>query len=124
LQPLTGTDLLAQATQVLVDNGYKSVETELPGNWSATKARIFEDPYSIVAVIVYDTWTELNERWSDAQDTLVSVISQYVSKGEAKAWEGYVVLMTPAPIGASVRTDVTRIRYDTNRVRKLVATGG
>ncbi len=119
---LTSTDILAAATDALCSSGYARVG-DTRESAQTPSARLFEDPYGIVAVVVYETWEDLSSRWPDAQAWLVDVISKSMSSSEAKAWEGYLVLLTPSVVGTSAHTDADRIRYDTARVRKLVATG-
>lgn len=117
---LTPTQLVAAATEFLHDGGYTSVVDQVPdsGNF-----RVFEDPYGIVAVHVYDTWGDLKRGWPDAQAGLVELMSTHLTRPEPKAWEGYLVVMCPTPVAAEDADTLTAIRYDTNRVRKLVATG-
>jgi hypothetical protein len=84
---------------------------------------VFEDPYSIVAIVVYDAWQDLLSTWQDTQGAFVELISRHLSSSEAKAWEGYLVLLTPAAPPPERRQAVAEIRRDTSRVRKLLATG-
>jgi hypothetical protein len=119
---LTPTDLLAAASAGLEEGGYARVEEAKLGAWPISGARLYEDAYSIVTVIVYETWAELESGWPDAQGALVELMSAHMTSADAKSWEGYLVLLTPGSSPAA--TDgVSAIRYDTSRVRKLVATG-
>ena len=86
-------------------------------------SRVFEDPYGIVAVHVFDSWRQLTEQWPVAQGRLVELISEHLTRPEPKAWEGYLVLLTPGLLPPTQRTRLNDLRYDTHRVRKLVATG-
>ena len=45
--PVTVTALVAVATKTLEESGYKIVDPTGAGNWSATAARVYEDPYSV-----------------------------------------------------------------------------
>lgn len=117
---LTTSQLLAATTELLESGGYNSVQ---PSNGWASNSRVFEDPYGIVAVVAYQTWSDLAEKWPDAQGQLVELISAHLTRPEPKSWEGYLVLLTPSEAPASARSQLADIRYDTNRVRKLVATG-
>lgn len=120
---LTSSSLLAAATEILLQGGYRvregsSVESRL------STERLFEDPYGVVSIVVHDTWQSLASTWRDGQARLVELISARVGPADAKAWEGYLVLLTPGIAATSEeRTVARRIRYDTSRVRKLVATG-
>ena len=84
---------------------------------------VFEDTYGIVAVIVYESMKQLLSEWTEAQSALVGIISKYVERTDAKASEGYLVLLTPAGLPTTDRDAAMRIRYDTGRVRKLLGTG-
>lgn len=120
-ESLTTTNLLAAASGLLLSGGYQQVhERSVDDRWHASNVRLFEDRFGIVAIVVYETWRDLLSRWPDAQAALVDLISQNVSSNDAKAWEGYLVLLT---LGVGSHSEVNTIRYDTSRVRKLVATG-
>jgi hypothetical protein len=115
---LSTIQVLAEATAVLEAGGYRT--TDPPESWPAS-ARVFEDPYGIVALHVYDTWEQLETDWTDAQGLLVDLISSHVRKAEPKAWEGYLVLFTVGQVVEANNQVLVDLRYDTNRVRKLVA---
>ena len=120
---LTPTDIIASATHVLTDHDYRRVSGELDPNLSTTGIRLFEDEYGIVAVAVYDSWEELEAKWIDAHSALVDLLERHVMKTEGKAWDGYVVLITPLQLTREQLAAATDIRYDTHRTRKLVITG-
>ena len=121
MESLTTTDILAAVSKILESGGYQQIEPARFDAWSKANVRLFEDPYNIVAVVVYDTWRDLSSNWISEQASLVELISSYVKRTEPKAWDGYLVLLTTGV--ASNEAEVTQIRYDTSRVRKLVATG-
>ncbi len=118
---MTTSQLLAAASEVLQEGGYTSVPAT--NGWFDSDSRLFEDPYGIVAVFAYATWGDLSATWQDAQGRLVELISTHLRSPEPKAWEGYLVLITSSPTPLDARSELAEIRYDTNRVRKLVATG-
>ena len=120
---LTVTEVLAGATETLETHGYRRANLDTTGMWQTANVRLFEDDYGIVAVVVYDTWGELSSEWVDAQALLVELVSKYTTSYDPKSWEGYLVLLTPSPVAREGRLELTRIRYDVSRVRKLVATG-
>jgi hypothetical protein len=117
---LTTIQLLASVTEVLKENGYQQVAT--PTDW-ANSARLFEDEYGIVALRVYDTWRSLRDEWNIAQGQLVDLISDRLKRPDPKSWEGYLVLMTEGEVPDAERREMVDLRYNTNRLRKLVATG-
>lgn len=117
---LTTSQLTAAASELLHSGGYNPVQ---PTDGWNSNARLFEDPYGIVAIYVYETWSDLAETWPDAQGRLAELISIHLERPEPKSWEGYLVLLTPSAAPLAARSEIAEIRYDTNRVRKLVATG-
>jgi hypothetical protein len=120
---LTVTELLANATKILETYGYTRVNLDMTENWQTSNVRLFEDDYGIVAVVVYDTWGDLLSNWIEAQASLVELVSKYTTRDDPKSWEGYLVLLTPSPVAKQNSLELTKIRYDISRVRKLVATG-
>ena len=121
--PFTSTTLLASSAELLEASGYKPVPIDVASPLRALDARLFEDPFCVAAVVAFNTCQELLERWPDAQSALIDAVSVRLSRSEPKAWDAYLVLLTPALVSEDVRPDVTAIRYDTTRLRKLVATG-
>jgi hypothetical protein len=117
----TTTDLIAAATQVLLEGGYRQINGRFP-DWSTPTSRLFEDEYSIVGIAIFDTCKELLQTWPDVQAVLVDVISRHVGSQESKSWDGYLVLLTPG-VAPSESEALETVRYDTTRLRKLVATG-
>ena len=120
---MTPTDLLAAASKVLEKGNYSRIKDAQIDKWSISNSRLYEDPYSIVAVIVYETWEDLLSNWMGAQTELVELISEYITSADAKAWEGYLVLMTPNLLPRDAQIKASEIRYNTSRVRKLLGTG-
>lgn len=119
---LTVLEITAIATRLLEDGGYKPVgqsRTDLP----PFKARLYEDPYGIVALEVFETVGDLISEWTEAQGALVDVITGAVGQGEAKAWDGYLLLISPGLADTLEDSKVEDIRADTVRVRKIIATG-
>ena len=119
---LTSTEVLAAATVSLVAGGYRRIDTTSE-DWGIPNSRLFEDEYGLVAVVVYETWEALAAEWVVAQGALVELISRHLSRSHPKSWEGYLVALTPGSRGRSGRQEWMNIRYNTNRLRKLVASG-
>lgn len=117
----TATDLIATASEVLLEGGYKQINGQFP-DWGTPSSRLFEDEYGIVGVAIFETCKELLQTWPDVQAALVDVISRHVGSQESKSWDGYLVLLTPG-LAPSERDALEAVRYDTTRLRKLVATG-
>jgi hypothetical protein len=119
---LSATQIMAAASSLLLHNGYRQSAASLGDQWNVESARLFEDPYSVAALVVFPTWAELKENWTSAQADLVGAMSHSISSADPKVWEGYLILLTPSTPGAD-RGILDTIRRDTSRVRKLVATG-
>ena len=120
---LSATNLRLAAAEILARRGYKPVSDPGQGIWPVSEVRLLEDEYAIVAIVAYDTWDDLKSTWSEAQAALVELMSRFVSRSDAKAWDGYLVLLTAGGVGVGDYAELRRIRYDTTRLRKLVVTG-
>jgi hypothetical protein len=117
----TTTDLIASASQVLLEGGYRQINGRFP-EWGTPTSRLFEDEYSVVGIAIFETCEELLRTWPDVQAVLIDVISRHVGSQESKSWDGYLVLLTPA-LAPSESEAIEAVRYNTTRLRKLVATG-
>ncbi len=121
---ITPQAVLAEAQRLLEAGGYHVLRDAEPLiGVPAERGLLAEDKYGIVALAVYGTWADLWQNWAEVEGAVVSLISEKFSRAEAKAWEGYLVLLTPAPVGPEAAQEANTIRYDTHRVRKLVGTG-
>lgn len=120
---LTSTDIIASASEFLIQGGYHRIRESFAGVTLQQNARLFEDPYGVIELVVYDTWNELSSRWSDAQGMLVDTISKFMHSSDPKAWDGYLVLLTPSLLPGAAAEKASQIRNNTNRVRKFLATG-
>lgn len=121
--PFTATELIAAATEFLVGGGYSQVPSDVCEPYDLAGARVFEDPYGVAAIVIFDTWEDLASTWPDYQSGLVDLMSSYVPSVEPKAWEAYLVLLTPGGLGDTAHAQAGAIRYDMTRVRKLVEAG-
>ena len=119
----TVTTLVAAASEILESAGFKVVNPSAMGTWMATEARVYEDAFSIACIAVYETWTDLWSLWADDQAALVSLISKHFSRTDAKAWDGYLVLLTPSIVPTTARHNAVEIQRNTVHVRKLFGSG-
>ena len=119
----TVTALMATANNILRDADFKVAEVGVASPWRAASARVYEDSYSVVCVAVYETWADLDALWMEDQATLVDLISNRLTRAEAKAWDGYLVLLTPSVVPTTDLLKAVRIQRDTLYVRKLLADG-
>jgi hypothetical protein len=117
----TPTDLIAAASQTLTDGGYHQAAGRFQ-EWDTPSARLFENEYNVVGIAVFDTCGELLGTWPDLQGSLVDVISRHIGHEESKSWDGYLVLLSPG-LAPSEGAAIEAVRYNTTRLRKLVATG-
>lgn len=120
---LSQTEILAAATNILSKNGFSEIESIYLKGIDRESYRLFEDVYSIVAVVAFPNWQALVSGWIEAQSSLVELISEHLSQEEDKCWEGYLAMLTTGLVPTSEQKQVERIRYDTARIRKLVTTG-
>lgn len=119
-EPLTQSVVLRLTHTLLTSNGFRVTRgiesTDLP----VDRTLLAEDEYSVIALVTYETWSELASDWTSAQAELVALLGQRLARSAPKAWDGYLVLIClgTAPDAA----EVSKIERDTTRVRKIVAT--
>lgn len=118
---LTISEVLAVSSEILEREGFG--RTTVAFRDSVVPHRVFEDPYSIAAVFVFEQWQDVLDAWPTAQGLLVELLSEKLDPSLSKAWDGYLVLLTPAPIPVDDAAVAESIRYNTTRVRKLVGAG-
>src|SRR6516162_6945677 len=119
--PLSPTVIIAAAREILANNGFRiASESEITA-FQPGRSLLAEDDYSVIALIAYDTWSELQAEWGDAQAELVTLLAKRLARSAPKAWDGYLVLFCAAP--TSDIGGVSAIERDTTRARKIVATG-
>lgn len=116
---LTQTQIASGIAETMLGAGYVVVESLTP----TYLTQVFEDPYGVVATAFFSDWPELHASWPDAQGELVEILSRALDRTEPKAWEGYLVLVTSAPVSADEARAVAAIRKDITRLRKLVIGG-
>jgi hypothetical protein len=125
MQTLSRVQIVGAIHSYLVDGGYEyatDIDGDLIHGALEESLRVYESRYSVIAVAYYETWTALESRWVEAQSLLVDLITKYFRRGEAKAWEGYLVLLTQDQLLADPQ-GIDRIRRDTTRLRKIVIAG-
>ena len=109
-------DLLVLVEGLLGTAGMQRVATpNLPSLWG-----VYEDVYAVVGVAEYETIDELVTGWLDAQEQLAGLMSGSVTNIGAKAWDGYLVLVcSQTPLGEQI-AQLSEIRSNTRRTRKLL----
>lgn len=114
--------MIALASETLSLNGYRVVREMTDMKKLGDQALLAEDDYSVISVVAFETWQQLENNWEEAQADLVDLLARRLSRSAPKAWDGYLVLLCASE--PSDRLDADRIERDTSRVRKIVATGG
>jgi hypothetical protein len=115
--------ILGEAERILSENGYH-VEREREGiELPKGRSLVAEDIYGIIALVIYDTWTDLEENWANTQGAVVDFLSKKLPRTEPKTWEAYLLLITPIPSTDGILHKAEEIRHDVTRLRKLVITG-
>lgn len=118
---LSASSMIALASETLSLNGYRVVRDMTDMKKLGDRALLAEDAYSVVSVVAFETWQQLEKDWAEAQADLVDLLARRLSRSAPKAWDGYLVLLCAGePLD---RVDADRIERDTSRVRKIVATG-
>lgn len=116
---LTQSQINSGIAESMLAAGYEEIAAREPDHL----AQIFEDPYGVVATAFYSDWAQLHRSWPDAQGELVEILSEALDRSEPKAWEGYLVLVTPEVVSTEEARALAVIKKDINRLRKLVVTG-
>lgn len=118
----SSVDLLAGFDYLMLSSDMQKVSSAQTARWPSY-SRLYEDRFSIVGCFYFDSFTSLSNNWLDAQDLLVSVLSANLPQGDAKSWDGYLVLLTNGSVSRNQALKLTEIRFNTRRVRKVVITG-
>ena len=92
-QGLTTNTILALASEYLSSHGFR-VSRDLGSTaFPIDRTLLAEDRLSVLALVIFDTWQQLEKEWGDAQAELVSIITKALSKATPKAWDGYLILI-------------------------------
>lgn len=119
---LTTSVLLALASEVFTGHGFRVVRDLTDFAHSSDRGLLAEDEFSVVSVVTFETWQQLESEWLETQADLVELLARRLSRAAPKAWDGYLVLLCVGEPPS--RQAVSAIERDTTRVRKIVATGG
>ena len=109
----TVTNLTAATSEALYGAGFREVSTAALDDWRAAVVRLYEDEYSIVCVAIYETWADLDTHWMLDQANLIDLMSRNIVRTDPKAWEGYLVLLTPSIVPSPEREKAILIQRDT-----------
>lgn len=120
---LNATEIAAAADAVLERSAYRRLDSSQRLLSPETTARIYEDVYGVVWLSVFESVAALLRGWHEQQAAFVELLTQHLASEDAKAWDGYLVLLSGDAHHREQAADIEEIRRDTRRVRKLVATG-
>lgn len=112
--------LLALASEQLSANGYRVVRDATLSALPSERSLLAEDEYGVVALVAYESWSQLDSEWSEAQAELVGLLGRRLARSAPKAWDGYLVLLCTG-LSPDI-SSVAQIERDTTRIRKIVAT--
>ena len=118
---LSASSMIALASETLSQNGFRVVREMSDMKRLGDQALLAEDSYSVISVVAFETWQQVEKDWTEAQADLVDLLGRRLSRSAPKAWDGYLVLLCAGE--PSDRLEADRIERDTSRVRKIVATG-
>jgi len=120
---LSREQVLGESVDILSKNGFSVVSDAPLQRIDNTHQRVFEDAYSVVAIVFFDSWNDLRHAWIDVQASFVEMISKHFTKEDRKSWEAYLVLLSTDLVPFRETTCAREIRYNTNHVRELLGTG-
>lgn len=112
--------MIAIVDRILQANGAVRVAVEESQRGDSYLSAAYEDNYSFIGVAYFISMSNLIDHWLDAQEELERLTSRAIVHLGAKAWDGYLVLLTEQPISRLTMASVTAIRSNTRQLRKLV----
>lgn len=113
--------ILALTTVVLTRGSYRVVRDMSLGSFPGERALLAEDDFSVVGIVAYESWSQLEVEWPEAQADLVALLGRKLARSAPKLYDAYLVLFClSSPPSGSIADEIER---DTNRVRKIVASG-
>lgn len=118
---VTNELLLTEITRLLTESEILRVDSARHQSWPAG-SMAFEDEYSVIAVWAFESVEELVGGWGAAQDHVVDFLGANVVATDPKSWDGYLILVAMDGVPEELVAELSAIRSDTRRVRKLVLT--
>lgn len=114
------SSMIALSREQLSRAGYRVFEGVDGSVFPGSNSILAEDKYNILAILTFDTWSELVAQWAEAQATLVNLLEKRLARSSPKFYDAYLVLLcSGAP---ETVEELAAIERDTSRVRKIVAT--
>ncbi|MFX4273309.1 hypothetical protein ACQR35_12185 [Pseudarthrobacter sp. J1738] len=118
---VTNELLLTEITRLLAESEIIRVDNERHPSWPVG-SMAFEDEYSVIAIWTFESVEELVAGWGAAQDHVVDFLGANVIATDPKSWDGYLILVAMDGVPEELAAELSSIRSDTRRVRKLVLT--
>ncbi|MFK4296642.1 hypothetical protein ABH924_001787 [Arthrobacter sp. GAS37] len=113
--------LLSELARLFAESDIRQIDRSLYESWPS-HAMAFEDEYAVIAVWPFDSVDALVNGWGAAQDHVVRLLGTSVVNTDPKSWDGYLVLAAVDGVPEGLAAELSNIRSDTRRVRKLVVT--
>lgn len=113
--------LLSELARLFAESDIRQIDRSRYESWPS-HAMAFEDEYSVIAVWAFDSVDALVSGWGAAQDHVVRLLGTNVVNTDPKSWDGYLVLAAVDGVPEVLAAELSNIRTDTRRVRKLVVT--
>lgn len=112
--------MIALSREQLSAAGYRVFEAIDGSVFPGSNSILAEDKYNILAILTFDTWSDLVNQWAEAQATLVSLLEKRLARSSPKFYDAYLVLLCSGT--PETAEEIEAIERDTSRVRKIVAT--
>ena len=77
---LSASSMIALASETLSLNGYRVVRDMTEMTKLGDQALLAEDAYSVVSVVAFETWQQLEAEWTEAQADLVGLLGIGLAK--------------------------------------------
>src|SRR6478609_5956254 len=113
--------LLSELARLFAESDIRQIDRSRYPSWPSD-AIAFEDEYAVIAVWAFDSVDSLVNGWGAAQDHVVRLLGTNVMNTDPKSWDGYLVLAAVDGVPEALAAELSNIRSDTRRIRKLVIT--
>lgn len=118
---VTNDLLIAELARLFAESDIRQIDRSRYDSWPP-HAMAFEDEYAVIAVWAFDSVDALVSGWGAAQDHVVRLLGTNVVNTDPKSWDGYLVLAAVDGVPEVLAAELSNIRSDTRRVRKIVVT--
>ena len=118
-------DLLEASAAILGDSGFHTRHAEIlaDSGKGALETLAFEDGTVIGFVLVYETATELIQRWKADGDRVAMRNRKALQAAQQKAWNAYLVLVSRAGADFGEALALGQIEEDLEAMRKITKSG-